>query len=75
MVSPIGGQHGVVLIVVPVHSISTDPVQIGASIRITAQVAKLAAYAKVPRICAPEPHESAADHIFSFDECITGGLV
>ena len=73
--SSIGGQHGVVLIVVPVHSISTDGVKVGASIQITAQVAKLAVYAKVRRICARDPYESAADHIFSFDECITGSLV
>jgi hypothetical protein len=30
---------------------------------------------QVCRICARDPYESAADHIFSFDECITGGLV
>src|SRR6267142_4960613 len=57
-----------ILIVVSVHSISTDRVKIGESIQIIAQVAKLAVCAKVRRICAGNPHDSAADHIFAVNE-------
>src|SRR6266404_7095107 len=57
-----------VLIVVPVHSISTDRVKVGESIQIIAQLAKLAVGAKVRRICAGNPYDSAADHIFAVNE-------
>src|ERR1700742_4986299 len=57
-----------VLVIVSVHSISADRVQIGESIQMGTQISKFVVRAEVRGIGAWNPYQSATYHIFAVDQ-------